>query len=60
VPTLILHGKKDILLPVENAIIMAQRIPKAKLIIFENAGHALAEEMDKVISAILNFLRENG
>jgi pimeloyl-ACP methyl ester carboxylesterase len=57
-PTLIVHGKKDILLPVENATIMAQRIPNARVIILENSGHGLAEDIDKAISAILNFLRE--
>jgi len=57
-PTLIVHGKKDVLLPVENATIMAQRIPNAKLVILEGSGHGLAEEMDKAISAILGFLRE--
>ncbi|MCC6043208.1 MAG: alpha/beta hydrolase, partial [Candidatus Verstraetearchaeota archaeon] len=57
-PTLIVHGKKDILLPVENATIMAQRIPNARVIILENSGHGLAEDIDKAISVILNFLRE--
>jgi len=59
VPTLIVHGKKDVLLPVENAIIMAQRIPNAKLVILENSGHGLAEEGRKAISAIIDFLRES-
>jgi pimeloyl-ACP methyl ester carboxylesterase len=60
IATLIQHGKMGTLLPVENAIIMAQHMPKAKLVIFENSAYALAKEMNKVLSAILNFLRENG
>ncbi|MEM2213892.1 MAG: alpha/beta hydrolase [Candidatus Nezhaarchaeales archaeon] len=57
VPTLIVHGKKDILLPVENATILASTIPNAKLIILEKSGHGLAEEIDKAIAAIIDFLR---
>ncbi|MCS7139838.1 MAG: alpha/beta hydrolase [Candidatus Nezhaarchaeota archaeon] len=59
VPTLIIHGKKDILLPVENASILASTIPNAKLIILENSGHGLAEEMDELITSIINFLRNS-
>lgn len=55
-PTLILHGKKDILVPPENAFIMAKAIPNAKLVYFENSAHGLVEEMDKVISVLLDFL----
>lgn len=55
-PTLILHGKLDALLPPENAIILAKAIPNAKLILLERSGHGLAEEIDKVIAAIIEFL----
>ncbi|MEM0232915.1 MAG: alpha/beta hydrolase [Candidatus Nezhaarchaeales archaeon] len=57
VPTLIVHGKKDILLPVENATILASTIPNAKLLILEKSGHGLAEEIDEAIAAIIDFLR---
>ncbi|MEM4919988.1 MAG: alpha/beta hydrolase [Candidatus Nezhaarchaeales archaeon] len=58
VPTLVLHGKMDILLPVENATILASAIPNAKLVILERSGHGLAEEIEKVIAEIIDFLRE--
>jgi pimeloyl-ACP methyl ester carboxylesterase len=58
-PTLILHGKKDILVPPENASIMARMIPNAKLFYFENSAHGLVEEMDKVISVLLDFLTKS-
>lgn len=55
-PTLILHGKKDILVPPENGLILAKGIPNAKLVYLENTAHGLVEEMDKVISVLLDFL----
>lgn len=57
-PTLIIHGKKDILNPVENAEILAEKIPGAKLLLLENAGHSYHQpDPDKVINAILEFLK---
>lgn len=56
-PTLILHGKKDIAEPPENAEILANRIPGAKLVYFHNSAHLLCEESEKVLATILDFLR---
>ena len=39
VPTLILAGTADQLIPSENSRILASRIPNAKLVLFEGAGH---------------------
>lgn len=36
-----MHGKKDVLIPPENARIIADKIPGARLVHFENTGHAL-------------------
>jgi pimeloyl-ACP methyl ester carboxylesterase len=55
-PTLILHGRKDILFPPENGAILAQAIRGAKLVYLERSGHALVEETDEVINAVTNFL----
>jgi pimeloyl-ACP methyl ester carboxylesterase len=56
-PTLVMHGKKDILIPPQNAKIIADRIPGAKLVYFEKSAHALfSQETDKVISTLLQFL----
>lgn len=38
-PTLILHGSEDMMLPVENAHMIARLMPSAKLEIVEGAGH---------------------
>ena len=58
-PTLVLHGKRDILVPPENGSILAEAIPNAKLVYFEISAHGLIEEMDKVISVLLGFLAES-
>lgn len=58
-PTLILHGKGDILVPFENCSILAEAIPNAKLVCFEKSAHGLIyEEMDKMIRVVSDFLAE--
>jgi pimeloyl-ACP methyl ester carboxylesterase len=59
VPTLVLHGKRDILVPPENGRILAKAIPNAKLVYLENSAHGLIEEMEKMISVVLDFLTES-
>jgi len=57
-PTLVMHGKKDILSPSENAKMIADRIPGAKLALFDNTGHALfSQEPEKVNKTLLDFLK---
>ena len=58
-PTLILHGKRDILIPPENGSILAEAITNAKLVYFENSAHGLIEDMEKVIHVLLDFLTES-
>ncbi|MBD3213293.1 MAG: alpha/beta fold hydrolase [Candidatus Lokiarchaeota archaeon] len=57
-PTLVLHGKEDILLPPENAEIIADKIPDAKLKLFDGCGHALfshkPEHLSEVVMDFLN------
>jgi len=59
VPTLILHGKRDVLVPPENGLTLAKAIQNAKLVYFEYSAHGLEEEMEKVISVLLDFLAES-
>jgi pimeloyl-ACP methyl ester carboxylesterase len=54
-PTLILHGKKDILVPPGNGPILAEAIPNAKLVYLERSAHTLVEDMDEVISSVAGF-----
>jgi len=58
-PTLILHGKQDILIPPENGSILAEAIPNAKLVYFKNSAHGLIEEMEKMIPILLDFLTKS-
>jgi len=58
-PTLILHGKQDILIPPENGSILGKAIPGARLVSFENCAHGLLEESEEVLRTILEFLTES-
>jgi pimeloyl-ACP methyl ester carboxylesterase len=60
VPTLIVHGDRDVIIPVENAHILAQRIPGSQLYIIEGSGHGYPAQ-DPVGShiAVTEFLRSN-
>jgi pimeloyl-ACP methyl ester carboxylesterase len=55
-PTLVLHGRKDVLIHPKNATILTEAMPNAKLVFFEKSAHALAEEMSEVICTITEFL----
>ncbi len=55
-PTLILAGKKDAYIPHQNAEVMARRIPNSKVVYFENSGHELQEDIEKVTETVLDFL----
>ena len=55
-PTLVLHGKQDILIPPENGSILAKAISNAKLVNFEKSAHLLVEDMREVIHALTEFL----
>jgi pimeloyl-ACP methyl ester carboxylesterase len=55
-PTLVLHGKRDILIPPENGSILAKAIPNAKLVNLEKSAHLLAEDMGEVVHVLTEFL----
>jgi len=59
-PTLVIAGDNDRLIPVENSRILASRIPEAELVIIKGAGHEFfieaAEEANK---KVLDFLRRH-
>ena len=53
-PTLVLHGTADPILPYEHGVALAKEIPGAELITMEGVGHELpVEEWDTVVPAIL-------
>jgi 3-oxoadipate enol-lactonase len=57
-PTLVVHGSADRVIPVENARLIAERIPRAKLRILRECGHLYPTEAPRVNQVIGNFLTE--
>ncbi len=58
IPTLIMHGTEDKIVPVENAKVLAENIPNAELILFENTGHGLIiQEYKHWTQKIIEFLK---
>lgn len=56
-PTLILWGAKDSWIPISQAYLLEKAIPKANLVIFENAGHVPMEEIPtESVAEYLSFL----
>jgi pimeloyl-ACP methyl ester carboxylesterase len=60
VPTLIVAGTADQLIPVENSRLLASRIPGAELVLFEGAGHGyLWEAEEEANRVVFDFLRRH-
>ncbi len=59
VPTLVIHGDADRLIPVGNAHVLASRIPHAELKIFKNVGHFFIEAPGERDMVVLDFLRRH-
>jgi len=56
-PTLVVHGDADLLIPPENGHRLAQRIPGAELLLVPGAGHMLQTEGGAPMrDAVLRFL----
>jgi 3-oxoadipate enol-lactonase len=57
-PTLVVHGDADVLIPVENAHVLAERIPGAQLYIVKGAGHGFpAQDPAGVHQVVTDFMR---
>jgi pimeloyl-ACP methyl ester carboxylesterase len=57
VPTLIVHGECDELIPAENSRIIARAIPHATLVMLPHASHIfLTDQLEAASDAILSFL----
>jgi pimeloyl-ACP methyl ester carboxylesterase len=58
VPTLVVHGEQDRLVPVANGRVIAARIPGAELCVVRDAGHILmTDQPEACIEAVAKFLR---
>ncbi len=59
-PTLLIHGARDVIAPLANSEKLAQLIPHSELVIIDDAGHVptvtrptvVAEAMEKFIKAL--------
>ena len=59
VPTLVIHGVDDILVPIENGRRVAAAVPGARMIEIEGMGHDLPERVwPMVVDAIANLARQ--
>jgi pimeloyl-ACP methyl ester carboxylesterase len=59
VPTLVIHGQDDILVPVENGRLVAAAVPGARLLVLEGMGHDIPKRVwPQVIDAIVETARE--
>jgi len=57
VPTLVIHGENDRLVPPGNGKLIAERIPGAKLVMLPNASHIFpTDQTEAAHRAILEFL----
>ena len=61
VPTLVIHGEEDHLVPPRNGRIVASRIPGAQFQLIPQAGHILITDQPEACrEVILRFLEQNG
>ena len=53
IPTIIIHGRKDMVCPVEAGVSLHKALPEAEFVLLDNAGHiAQGDEMvDALITA---------
>jgi len=59
IPTQILHGTEDKILSVENAKILAEKIPDAELILFQKTGHGMNVQVNEIWTKhIIEFLEK--
>ena len=57
VPTLILHGEEDGIVPVENGRLLSERIPGSRLLTFPGVGHDFTAQVPReAAAAIISFL----
>jgi len=42
-PTIIIHGQRDLVCPLENAYLLAQNLPNSQLKIIPTGGHLAAD-----------------
>jgi 3-oxoadipate enol-lactonase len=59
-PTLVVHGREDRVIPVANAELLADAIPEAELHLLDESGHVYMTEEPSVDETIASFLEAHG
>ncbi|OIK11931.1 alpha/beta hydrolase [Bacillus sp. MUM 116] len=60
VPTLVIHGTEDTILPFEHALALVNEIPGSSLVTLKGTGHEIhADDWDTIIKAISNHTSIN-
>jgi pimeloyl-ACP methyl ester carboxylesterase len=54
-PTVVICGRQDGLTPLADSEEMAEKIPRAKLVVIEDCGHLPTMERPRVVSALLRY-----
>jgi len=61
VPTLVLHGTSDCVVPSTNGQLLAEKVPGSRLELVEDGSHLfMIENAETVNESLLEFLAENG
>lgn len=60
IPTIIIHGRNDLVCPTESAYRLHQHLPKSELIVLKNAGHVAQgnDMIDALVSATDNMANQ--
>ena len=59
IPTLVLWGRQDTAVPLEDGKKLSKDIPTAKLVIIEDSGHNIQEEQPKDVARLINGFLED-
>ena len=57
VPTMVMWGNDDALIPVGQAQAWTDLVPDSKLRLFDNAGHLLLDESPAAVQAVAEFCK---
>ena len=61
VPTLLLNGAQDDIIPADMSLLVARAVPGAKLVLYQDHSHTLAREApERVVDEVALFLKEIG
>lgn len=57
-PTLLIHGKQDLLFPTEEQHILSKNIKNSRLAVIEDCGHASLVERPQAVTALMRYFIE--